>query len=140
MIAAEAVGLGFAAIARAAEYAKTRIVFDRPIGKNQAIQHPLAKCWMALEAARLMLMSAAWQYDRGLPAGAAANASKYLAAEAALDACQTAVITHGGFGYAREFHVERYLREVFIPWIAPVSPHLILSYIAERVLGLPKSY
>jgi len=140
LIAAEAVGLGFAAIARAANYAKTRIVFDRPIGQNQAIQHPLAKCWMALEAARLMLMSAAWQYDRGLPAGAAANASKYLAAEAALEACQTAVITHGGFGYAREFHVERYLREVFIPWIAPVSPHLILSYIAERVLGLPKSY
>ncbi len=140
LIAAEAVGLGFAAIARAADYAKTRVVFDRPIGKNQAIQHPLAKCWMELEAARLMLMNAAWQYDRGLPAGAAANASKYLAAEAALEACQTAVITHGGFGYAREFHVERYLREAFIPWIAPVTPHLILSYIAERVLGLPKSY
>ena len=140
LIAAEAVGLGFAAIARAAEYAKTRVVFGRPIGQNQAIQHPLAKCWMELEAARLMLMNAAWCYDRGLPAGAAANAAKYLAAEAALEACQTAVITHGGFGYAREFHVERYLREVFIPWIAPVSPHLILSYVAERVLGLPKSY
>jgi len=140
LIAAEAVGLGLAAVARAAEYAKTRIVFDRPIGQNQGIQHPLAKCWMALEAARLMTMNAAWQYDRGLQAGAAANASKYLAAEAALEACQTALITHGGFGYAREFHVERYLRESFIPWIAPVSPHMILSYIAERVLGLPKSY
>jgi acyl-CoA dehydrogenase len=140
LIAAEAVGLGLAAVARAAEYAKTRIVFDRPIGQNQGIQHPLAKCWMALEAARLMTMNAAWQYDRGLQAGAAANASKYLAAEAALDACQTALITHGGFGYAQEFHVERYLRESFIPWIAPVSPHMILSYIAERVLGLPKSY
>ncbi len=140
LIAAEAVGLGLAAVARAAEYAKTRKVFDRPIGQNQGIQHPLAKCWIELEAARLMTMNAAWQYDRGLPAGAAANASKYLAAEAALNACQTALITHGGFGYAREFHVERYLREVYIPWIAPVSPHMILSYIAERVLGLPKSY
>ena len=140
LIAAEAVGLGLAAVTRAAEYAKTRNVFDRPIGRNQGIQHPLAKCWIELEAARLMTMNAAWQYDRGLPAGAAANASKYLAAEAALNACQTALITHGGFGYAREFHVERYLREVYIPWIAPVSPHMILSYIAERVLGLPKSY
>jgi acyl-CoA dehydrogenase len=140
LIAAEAVGLGLAAVARAAEYAKTRIVFDRPIGQNQSIQHPLAKCWMNLEAARLMTMNAAWQYDRGLQAGATANASKYLAAEAALAACQTAIITHGGFGYAREYQVERYLRESFIPWIAPVSPHMILSYIAERVLGLPKSY
>jgi acyl-CoA dehydrogenase len=140
LIAAEAVGLGLAAVARAAEYAKTRIVFDRPIGQNQGIQHPLAKCWIELEAARLMTMNAAWQYDRGLQAGAAANASKYLAAEAALEACQTALVPHGGFGYAREFHVERYLRESFIPWIAPVSPHMILSYIAERVLGLPKSY
>jgi acyl-CoA dehydrogenase len=140
LIGAEAVGLGFVAIARAAEYAKTRIVFDRPIGQNQGVQHPLAKCWMNLEAARLMVMQAAWQYDRGLHAGAAANAAKYLAAEAALEACQTALITHGGFGYAREFQVERYLRESFIPWIAPVSPHMILSYIAERVLGLPKSY
>jgi acyl-CoA dehydrogenase len=140
LIAAEAVGLGLAAVTRAAEYAKTRIVFDRPIGQNQGIQHPLAKCWMELEAARLMTMNAAWQYDQGLQAGVAANAAKYLAAEAALEACQTAIITHGGFGYAREYQVERYLRESFIPWIAPVSPHMILSYIAERVLGLPKSY
>ncbi len=140
LIAAEAVGLGLAAVRRAAEYAKIRIVFDRPIGQNQGIQHPLAKCWMNLEAARLMTMNAAWQYDRGQQAGAAANAAKYLAAEAALEACQTAIITHGGFGYAREYQVERYLRESFIPWIAPVSPHMILSYIAERVLGLPKSY
>jgi acyl-CoA dehydrogenase len=140
LIAAEAVGLGLAAVTRAAEYAKTRIVFDRPIGQNQGIQHPLAKCWMNLEAARLMTMNAAWQYDQGQHAGAAANAAKYLAAEAALEACQTAIITHGGFGYAREYQVERYLRESFIPWIAPVSPHMILSYIAERVLGLPKSY
>jgi acyl-CoA dehydrogenase len=140
LIAAEAVGLGKLALSRAAEYAKTRIVFNRPIGKNQAIQHPLAKNWMELEAAWLMTLSAAWQYDKGLPCGAAANSAKYLAAEAGFDACQQAIMTHGGFGYAKEFHVERYLREVMIPRIAPISPQLILSFIAERVLGLPKSY
>ncbi len=140
LIAAEAVGIGRLAIDRAARYARERIVFGRPIGQNQAIQHPLAQQWMALEAAWLMLMSAAWQYDNGLPCGAGANAAKYLAAEAAFDACQQAVMTHGGFGYAREYHVERYLREAFIPRIAPVSPQLILSFIAEKVLGLPRSY
>ncbi|KQW20500.1 acyl-CoA dehydrogenase [Afipia sp. Root123D2] len=140
LIAAEAVGLGKLALSRAADYAKTRIVFNRPIGKNQAIQHPLAKNWMELEAAWLMTLSAAWQYDNGLPCGAAANAAKYLAGEAGFQACEQAVMTHGGFGYAKEFHVERYLREVLIPRIAPISPQLILSFIAERVLGLPKSY
>jgi acyl-CoA dehydrogenase len=140
LIAAEAVGLGYAAIKRAAAYAKERIVFGRPIGQNQAIQHPLAKSWMELEAARLMIMQAAWQYDHDLECGAAANAAKYLAAEAGREACQTAVMTHGGFGYAKEYHVERYLREAMIPWLAPISPNLILCYIAERVLGLPKSY
>jgi acyl-CoA dehydrogenase len=140
LIAAEAVGLGFAALARATAYAKERVVFGRPIGRNQAIQHPLAECWMELEAARLMVMNAAWQYDSGGNAGAAANAAKYLAGEAGFKACQQAVMTHGGFGYAREYHVERYLREVMIPRIAPVSPQLVLCYIAERVLGLPKSY
>ena len=140
LIAAEAVGLGKLALARAADYAKTRIVFNRPIGMNQAIQHPLAKNWMNLEAAWMMVLSAAWQYDKGLPCGAAANAAKYLAGEAGFDACQQAIMTHGGFGYAKEFHVERYLREVMIPRIAPVSPQLVLSFIAERVLGLPKSY
>lgn len=140
LIAAEAVGLGMAAIRRAARYANERIVFNRPIGMNQAIQHPLAKCWAELEAAWLMVLSAAWQYDNGKPAGAAANAAKYLAGEAGFNACQTAVMTHGGFGYAKEFHVERYLREVMIPRIAPISPQLALSFIAEKVLGLPKSY
>ena len=140
LIAAEAVGLGKLALSRAADYAKTRIVFNRPIGKNQGIQHPLAKNWMELEAAWLMTLSAAWQYDKGLPCGAAANAAKYLAGEAGFQACEQAVMTHGGFGYAKEFHVERYLREVLIPRIAPISPQLILSFIAERVLGLPKSY
>ena len=110
LIAAEAVGLGKLALARAADYAKTRIVFNRPIGMNQAIQHPLAKNWMNLEAAWMMVLSAAWQYDKGLPCGAAANAAKYLAGEAGFDACQQAIMTHGGFGYAKEFHVERYLR------------------------------
>ncbi|MCX7960682.1 MAG: acyl-CoA/acyl-ACP dehydrogenase [Burkholderiales bacterium] len=140
LIAAESVGLGRCALARAANYAKERIVFGRPIGKNQAIQHPLAANWMALEAANLMVFKAAWLYDRGKPCGAEANAAKYLAAEAAFDACQQAVMTHGGFGYAKEYHVERYLRESLIGRIAPVSPQLILCFIAERVLGLPKSY
>jgi acyl-CoA dehydrogenase len=140
LIAAEAVGLGKVALNRAAAYARGRIVFNRPIGQNQAIQHPLAKNWMELEAAWLMTMSAAWQYDQGLPCGPAANAAKYLAGEAGFQACEQAVMTHGGFGYAKEFHVERYLREVMIPRIAPVSPQLILSFIAEKVLGLPKSY
>jgi acyl-CoA dehydrogenase len=140
LIAAEAVGLGHAALAKAADYAKGRIVFNRPIGQNQAIQHPLAKNWMELEAAWLMTMSAAWHYDKDLPCGAAANAAKYLAAEAGFHACEQAVMTHGGFGYATDYHVERYLRESLIPRIAPVSPQLVLSFIAEKVLGLPKSY
>lgn len=140
LIAAEAVGLGKAALAKATEYAKNRVVFNRPIGKNQAIQHPLAKNWAELEAAWLMTLSAAWQYDNNLPCGAAANAAKYLAAEAGFHACEQAVMTHGGFGYAKEYHVERYLRESLIPRIAPISPQLILSFIGEKVLGLPKSY
>jgi len=140
LIAAEAVGLGRVAIARATQYAKERIVFNRPIGKNQAIQHPLAESWMELEAANLMVFHAASKYDRGLPCGAEANAAKYLAGEAGFKACTTAVMTHGGYGYAKEFHVERYLREVMIPRIAPISPQLVLCFIAEKVLGLPKSY
>jgi acyl-CoA dehydrogenase len=140
LIAAEAVGLGHLALSRAVAYAKERQVFNRPIGKNQAIQHPLAANWMELEAAWLMTLSAAWQYDTNLPCGAAANAAKYLAGEAGFNACQQSVMTHGGFGYAKEFHVERYLREVMVPRIAPVSPQLILCFIAEKVLGLPKSY
>ncbi|WP_332689947.1 acyl-CoA dehydrogenase family protein [Bosea sp. (in: a-proteobacteria)] len=140
LIAAEAIGLGQLALAKATAYAKERVVFNRPIGQNQAIQHPLARNWMELEAAWLMVMRAASEYDAGLPCGASANAAKYLAGEAGFDACQQAVMTHGGFGYAKEFHVERYLREVLIPRIAPISPQLVLCFIAERVLGLPKSY
>jgi acyl-CoA dehydrogenase len=140
LIAAEAIGLGREALRRAAQYAKERIVFGRPIGQNQAIQHPLAKCWIELEAANLLTFKAAWLYDNGKECGAEANAAKYLGAEAAFTACERAVLTHGGYGYAKEFHVERYLREVMIARIAPVSAELVLCYVAERALGLPKSY
>jgi acyl-CoA dehydrogenase len=140
LIAAESVGLGQAALERAANYAKERIVFDRPIGKNQAIQHPLAVNWMELEAALLMVFKAASLYDKGASCGAEANAAKYLAAEAALSACQRAVLTHGGMGYAKEYHVERYFREIMIPAIAPVSQEMVKSFIAEKVLGQEKSY
>jgi acyl-CoA dehydrogenase len=140
LIAAEAVGLGRAALGKAVGYAKERKVFGRPIGQNQAIQHPLAACWMELEAANLMVLRAAALYDAGEPCGAEANAAKYLAAEAAFKTCETAVMSHGGMGYAREFHVERYLRESLITRIAPVTPHMILNFIAEKVLGLPRSY
>ena len=140
LAAAAAIGLGRVALKRAAEYANERIVFDRPIGKNQGVQHPLAKCWMELEAARLMVMNAGWRYDQGMECGAEANAAKYLAGEAGFSACETAVLTHGGYGYAKEYHVERYMREAMLLRIAPISIQLIMCYIAERVLGLPKSY
>jgi acyl-CoA dehydrogenase len=140
LIAAEAVGLGRAALRRAAQYARERIVFDRPIGQNQGIQHPLAECWMELEAANLMVFKAAGMYDAGLACGTEANAAKYLAGEACFKTCQQALMTHGGFGYAKEYHVERYLRESLIGRIAPISPQLILCFIAEKALGLPKSY
>jgi len=140
LIAAEAVGIGRAALRKATNYAKERRVFGRAIGQNQGIQHPLARCWAHLEAADLMVMKAAALYDAGRECGAEANAAKYLAAEAGFSAAETAVMTHGGMGYAQEYHVERYLRESLIPRIAPVSRELILSFLAERVLGLPKSY
>jgi acyl-CoA dehydrogenase len=140
LIAAEAVGIGRVALARASQYAKDRVVFGRPIGQNQAIQHPLAKAWMNLEAANLMVFRAAALYDQDEPCGIEANAAKYLAGEAGFEACETAVLTHGGMGYAKEFHVERFLREVLITRIAPVSRELILSHVAEKALGLPKSY
>jgi acyl-CoA dehydrogenase len=140
LIGAEGIGLGRVALRKAASYAQERIVFDRPIGQNQAIQHPLAACWMALEAADLMAFKAASLYDAGLPCGVEANATKYLAGEACFKACETALMSYGGMGYAKEFHVERYLRESLIVRIAPITPHLILSFIAEKALGLPKSY
>ncbi|AOB32918.1 acyl-CoA dehydrogenase [Bordetella sp. H567] len=140
LIAAEAVGIGRAALARAVRYAGERTVFGRPIGQNQGVQHPLAQAWMQLEAADLMVFKAASLYDAGQPCAPYANSAKYLAAEAGHNACQTAVMTLGGMGYAKEYHVERLLRESYIPRIAPVSPQLILCFIAEKVLGLPKSY
>ena len=140
LAAAAAVGLGRVALKRAAKYANERIVFNRPIGQNQGVQHPLAKCWMELEAANLMVMNSAWRYDQGLECGAEANAAKYLAGEAGFHACEHAVLTHGGFGYAKEYHVERYFRESMLMRIAPISIQLIMCYIAEKVLGLPRSY
>jgi acyl-CoA dehydrogenase len=139
LIAPESVGLGRCAVTRAASYASERIVFDRPIGQNQGVQHPLAAYWMALEAANLMAQKAAWLSDNGKSCGTESNSAKYLSGEACFDACQQAIMTHGGYGYAREYHVERYLCESLIGRIAQVSPQLILCYIAERVLGLPRS-
>lgn len=140
LIAAEAIGIGQDALGRASRYARERVVFDRPIGMNQAIQHPLAENWMALEAAWLMAMNAAWLYDQNRPCADRANAAKYLGARAGHDAALQAVLTHGGYGYAREYHVERLLREVMITRLAPVSEQLIKCFIGEKVLGLPKSY
>ena len=140
LIAAEAIGIGQDALRRATAYARERVVFDRPIGQNQGIQHPLAERWMALEAAWGMAMKGAWLYDQHQPCGAEANTAKFLGARAGYDACLQAVMTFGGFGYAKEYHVERLLREVMITRIAPVSEQLILSFIAEKVLDLPKSY
>ena len=140
LVGIEAVAIGQHALDRAVKYAKERVVFGRPIGQNQGIQHPLAESWMELEAAYLACMRAAWLYDQGKPCGPEANAAKYLGAEAGFEACTRAVMTHGGMGYAREFDVERLLREVMICRIAPVSPQLILCHIAERALGLPRSY
>ena len=140
LIGAEAIGIGRDALRRATAYAKERVVFDRPIGMNQGIQHPLAEKWMYLESAWLMVEKAAQLYDQGLPCGAEANAAKFLAARACHDAAWQAVATHGGFGYAKEYHVERLYREAALTRLAPITEQLIMSFIAEKVLGLPKSY
>ncbi|MEQ1614725.1 MAG: acyl-CoA dehydrogenase family protein [Hyphomicrobiaceae bacterium] len=140
LLAAEAVGVGRAALARATQYAKDRVVFDRPIGQNQGVQHPLAQSWAELEAANHMMLAAASLYDNGRPCGPEANAAKLLASQAALRTCEHAMLTHGGYGYAKEFHVERFMREVMILYIAPVTPQMMLCHIAEKKLGLPKSY
>ncbi|MFB6164154.1 MAG: acyl-CoA dehydrogenase family protein [Haloarculaceae archaeon] len=139
-LAANAVGLGQAAIEKAAGYARERVVFDAPIGSYQGIQHPLADVWSRLELAELGVRRAAWLYDEGEPAGAAANAAKLRASEDALDACERAVRVHGGMGYAAEYDVERYWREAMINVLAPVSNELIKNFLAEHVLNLPKSY
>ena len=133
-------GIGRLALDRAARYARERVVFGRPIGRNQAIQHPLAESWAELAAADLMVFEAARLYDSGAPCGVEANAAKLLGARAGYRACERAVFTHGGFGYAAEFDVERFMREVWITRLAPVSEQLVLSHIAERALDLPRSY
>jgi acyl-CoA dehydrogenase len=140
MTGIEAVGIGRAALNRAVDYAKERVVFDRPIGQNQAIAHPLAMAWAKLETAELMCLKAAWLFDNGQPCGAESNTAKLLAAEAGFEACDVALQTHGGYGYAKEFHVERLWREVRLYKIAPVSQQMTLNYISEHVLRLPKSY
>jgi acyl-CoA dehydrogenase len=140
LVAMEAIGIGQDALRRAAKYARERVVFDRPIGQNQGIQHPLAERWMYLESAFLMASRAASLYDDSQPCGAEANAAKFLGARAGFEACLQSVLTHGGFGYAKEYHVERLLREVIVTRIAPITEQLILSYVAEKVLDLPKSY
>lgn len=140
LIAAEAVGIGRVALARAVAYAKERIVFGRPIGQNQGIAFPLAEAHAKLHAADLVVQEAARLVDAGLPCGEQANLAKYLAAEAGFFAADRAVQTLGGFGYASEYHVERYFREARLMRIAPISQELVLSYVAEHVLGLPRSY
>ncbi len=140
LLAAEALGIGRAAIRRAVAYANERVVFGRPIGKNQGIAFPLAEAHMRLRAAEMMIRDASARYDAGLPCGEAANAAKYLAADAAYEAADRAVQTHGGMGYATEYDVERYWREARLIRIAPISQEMILNYVAEHVLGLPRSY
>ncbi|KXT00923.1 hypothetical protein AC578_5709 [Pseudocercospora eumusae] len=153
LLAGEALGLGYAALKKATKYAKERVVFGRPIGQNQAIQHPLASAFMQLEAAKLLTYHAARLYDRSSPdnpeyddaitqhaVGVAANSAKYVAAEAAYTACERSVMSMGGMGYAAEYHVERYLRECFVPRLAPVSREMIMNFIGEKALGLPRSY
>ena len=140
LFAVESIGLGFAALERAATYAQERVVFGRPIGQNQGVAHPLAKCWAELKAAELLAYKAASLFDAGEDCGAEANAAKYLGTESGFRACEASVLAHGGMGYAKEYHVERYMREAMLARIAPVSREMILNYISERVLNLPKSY
>ncbi len=140
LVAAEAIGNGQGALKRVSQYAQDRVVFGRPIGMNQGVQHPLAESWMALESAYWMVMRASWLYDSDRPCGAEANAAKFLAARAGFDACTRAVMFHGGMGYSKEYQVERLFRESILLRIAPVSEQMIMSFIGEKVLGLPKSY
>ena len=134
------IGTGRAALNQTVQYAKERVVFDRPIGQNQAVAHPLADSWMRLLAAELITMKAAQLFDNGAPCGPEANTAKFLATEAAFEACDRAMQYHGGYCYASEYHVERYWREARLLKIAPVSQEMVLNYISDKVLGLPKSY
>ena len=140
LIASEALGIGRAALRRAVRYANERVVFNRPIGKNQGVSFPLGEARMRLDAAELMIRKAAWKLDQGQPCGAEANMAKWLAADAGFQAADQALQTHGGFGYAKEYHVERYWREARLMRIAPISQEMILNYVTEHVMGLPRSY
>lgn len=140
LLAHESLGIGRASMERATQYAKERIVFDRPIGQNQGVAFPLAECQTRLDAAELMARNAAWRYDKGLSCGKEANMAKWLCADAAFKAADQAIQTHGGMGYAKEYHVERYFRESRIMRIAPVSQEMVMNYVANHVLGLPRSY
>ena len=140
LVAAEALGIGRAALRRATEYACGRVVFGRPIGQNQAVAFPLAEARMRLDAAELAIREASWRLDRGLDCGSQANRAKWLAADAAYAAADAAVQTHGGFGYAREYHVERYWREARVMRLAPISQEMVLNYVAEHDLNLPRAY
>jgi acyl-CoA dehydrogenase len=140
LLAHESLGLGRAGVRRAVQYARERIVFDRPIGSNQGIAFPLAEATMRLDAAELVARKAAWLYDRGMPCGREANTAKFLCADAAFTATDQALQTHGGMGYAREYHVERYFREARLMRLAPVSQEMVLNYVSRHVLDLPRSY
>ncbi|MES2999554.1 MAG: acyl-CoA dehydrogenase family protein [Pseudomonadota bacterium] len=140
VVAAEAIGIGRAAIEMASKYANERVVFDRPIGKNQAVAHPLAECWMRLEAANAMMMKAAVLFDNHQSCGVEANTAKFLGADAGFAACDQAMRTHGGYSYAKEYHIERLWREVHLLRVAPVSQEMVCNFISNKVLGLPKSY
>jgi acyl-CoA dehydrogenase len=140
LVAAEALGIGRVAIARAVRYANERVVFGRPIGKNQGVAFPLAQSHAALHAAELIIREASWRYDNGLPCAEHANTAKLVAAEAAFDAADRALQVHGGMGYAEEYDVGRYWREARLMKIAPISQEMVLNYLAEHVLGLPRSY
>lgn len=140
LLAHEALGIGRAALNRAVQYAGERVVFGRPIGKNQGVAFPLAEAATRLDAAELMARNAAWRYDRGLPCGKEANMAKWLCADAGFQAADQAVQTHGGMGFAKEYHVERYFRESRLLRLAPISQEMILNYVSSHVLGLPRSY
>ncbi len=140
LIASEALGIGRVALKTAVAYANERVIFGRPIGQNQGLAFPLAEAHARLKAAELAIREASWRYDRGLPCGEQANLAKWLAADAGYFAADWAVQVHGGFGYASEYHVERYWREARLMRIAPVSQEMVMNYVSEHVLGLPRSY
>lgn len=140
LVAAESLGIGRAALHRATEYAKDRVVFGRPIGQNQGISFPLGEAKMRLDAAELMIRKASWMLDQDFPCGAEANMAKWLAADACFQAADQAIQTHGGFGYAKEYHVERYWREARLQRLAPISQEMVLNYVTQHVMGLPRSY